>query len=97
MEYKQNKKLPPEEQMITAYPEVTIENITSDINFIVIACDGIWDCLTNQECCDFVSERLKKDPKTTLSKIVEEMFDSIIASDIYSGKLNIFCLIIFYF
>ena len=86
MEYKQNKKLPPEEQMITAYPDLTIENITSDINFIVIACDGIWDCLTNQETCDFISERLKKDPKTKLSKIVEEMFDSIIASDIYTGK-----------
>ena len=97
MEYKQNKKLPPEEQMITAYPEVTIENITSDINFIVIACDGIWDCLTNQECCDFVSENLKKDPKTKLSKIVEEMFDSIIASDIHTGKLNLFSLIIFYY
>ena len=87
LEYKQNKKLPPEEQMITAFPEVTIENITSDINFIVLACDGIWDCLTNQECCDFISERLKKDPKIKLSKIIEEMFDSIIASDIYTGKI----------
>ena len=86
LDYKQNKKLGPEEQMITAYPEVTIENITSDINFIVIACDGIWDCLTNQECCDFISERLKKDPKMKLSKIIEEMFDSIIASDIYTGN-----------
>ena len=90
MEYKQNKKLPPEEEMITAYPDLTIENIMSDINFIVIACDGIWDCLTNEECCDFISERLKKDPKTKLSKIVEEMFDSIIASDIYTGKFYIF-------
>ena len=27
MEYKQNKKLPPEEQMITAYPDVIVENI----------------------------------------------------------------------
>jgi len=90
LEYKQNKKLPAEEQMITAYPDVVVENLTNDINFIVIACDGIWDCLTNQECCDFIMERLKKDPKIKLSKIIEEMFDSIIASDIYTG-------IIFYF
>jgi len=52
LEYKQNKKMGTEEQMITAYPDVVVENLTNDINFIVIACDGIWDCLTNQECCD---------------------------------------------
>jgi hypothetical protein len=23
-----------------------------------LACDGIWDCVTNQEACDFVSTRL---------------------------------------
>ena len=88
LEYKQNKKLGPEEQMITANPDVVEEDLTKDINFIVIACDGIWDCMTNQECCDFISERLKKDPNIKLSKIIEEMFDSIIASDIYSGNLN---------
>ena len=92
MEYKQNKKLPPEEQMITAYPEVKIENITNDINFIVMACDGIWDCLTNQECCDFILERLKKDSRCKLSKIIEEMFDTIIASDIYTGKFYFYFL-----
>jgi serine/threonine protein phosphatase PrpC len=86
MEYKQNKKMGPEDQMITAYPDVVVENLTNDINFIVIACDGIWDCLTNQECCDFIMERLRKDPKMKLSKIIEEMFDTIIASDIYTGK-----------
>ena len=103
LEYKQNKKLPAEEQMITAFPDVVVENLTNDINFIVIACDGIWDCMTNQECCDFISQRLKKDPKIKLSKIIEEMFDTIIASDIYSGNfllflifdiINIFCVII---
>lgn len=88
MEYKQNKKLKPEEQMITAYPDIVEEELSKEINFIVIACDGIWDCMTNQECCDFISERLKKNPNIVLSKIIEEMFDSIIASDIYSGKIK---------
>jgi len=96
LEYKQNKKLGAEEQMITAYPDVVNESLTSDINFIVIACDGIWDCMTNQECCDFIMERMRKDPKIKLSKIIEEMFDSIIATDIYSG-IYIFYLHYFYF
>jgi serine/threonine protein phosphatase PrpC len=86
LEYKQNKRLPPEEQMITAFPEVSNDSITNDCNFIILACDGIWDCMTNQEACDFVSERLKKDPNIKLSKIVEEIFDTILAPDIYTGK-----------
>lgn len=86
LEYKQNKKLPPEEQMITANPDVVVDNLTPEINFIIVACDGIWDCVTNQEACDFVSERLRKDSNYKLSKIVEELFDMILAPDIYTGK-----------
>jgi protein phosphatase 1G len=86
LEYKQNKRLPPEEQMITAYPDLVVEPLTNDINFIILACDGIWDCMTNQEICDFVSERLKKDPKQKLSKIIEEILDRCLAPDIYTGK-----------
>ena len=71
--------------MITAYPELIVENITSDCEFMVIGCDGIWDCKTNQEACDFVSERLKKNPNVKLSKVVEELLDEILATDIYNG------------
>lgn len=98
LEYKQNKKLPPEDQMITAYPDVVVESLTNDCSFIVLACDGIWDCLTNQEVCDFVSERLKKNPNTKLSRIIEEMFDMIVAPDIYTetgvGCDNMTCVIV---
>lgn len=86
LEYKQNKKLPAEDQMITANPDVVVESLTNDVNFIILACDGIWDCMTNQEICDFVTERLKKDPKERLSKIIEDIMDQILAPDIYTGK-----------
>ena len=86
LEYKQNKKLPAEDQMITANPDVVVESLTNDVNFIILACDGIWDCMTNQEICDFVTDRLKKDPNQRLSKIVEDIMDQILAPDIYTGK-----------
>ena len=86
LEYKQNKRLSAEEQMITAYPDVVIENLADDCDFMIIGCDGVWDCKTNQEACDFVSERLKKNPNAKLSKIVEELLDEILATDIYTGK-----------
>jgi serine/threonine protein phosphatase PrpC len=72
--------------MITAYPDVIVENISNDSDFIIIGCDGVWDCKTNQEAVDFVSERLKRNPNAKLSKIIEELFDEILAPDIYTGK-----------
>jgi protein phosphatase 1G len=86
LEYKQNKKLPPEDQMITAFPDVVNTELANDVSFIVLACDGVWDCMTNQEICDFINERLNKDPNTKLSKIIEEIFDKILAPDIYTGN-----------
>ena len=86
LEYKQNPKLLPEYQMITAYPEIKKEGI-KDIDFIVIACDGVWDCKKNQEVADFIYDRLKKGVKK-LSTIIEELFEEILATDIYNGNNN---------
>lgn len=40
--YKRNKNLPPEEQMISALPDIKMLTLTDDHEFMVIACDGIW-------------------------------------------------------
>jgi serine/threonine protein phosphatase PrpC len=85
LEFKQNKKMNQADQMITSLPDVTIENL-QDVSFVVIGCDGVWDCMTNQEICDFINERLKA--KLSLTKIVEEIFDYCLAEDIYNGKIN---------
>ena len=96
LDYKQNKKLKPEEQMITSNPDIKIEDFSNDVDFIIIGCDGIWDCLTNQQACDFVKNRYNNQEK--LSKIIEEMMDSICASDLYNetgvGCDNMTCMII---
>ena len=103
-EYKQDKNLSPKDQMITAYPEINIEIIDDTCEFVIIACDGIWDCLTPQEACDFVRNNLY-DQKTGLpknnvkiSKIVEDMMDNAIAEDITNengiGCDNMTCIII---
>ena len=98
LEYKQNKNLKPEEQMITANPDIKVVDFDKDIDFVIIGCDGIWDCLTNQEACDFVTKRLKENPKIKISSIVEEMLDSILAKDLYNetgvGCDNMTCIVI---
>ena len=98
LEYKQNKKLKPEEQIITANPDIKVVDFTADLDFAIIGCDGIWDCLQNQEACDFVSKKLKENPKIKISKIVEEMLDNIVAKDLFNesgvGCDNMTCIVI---
>ena len=97
-EYKVNKKLKPEEQIISNFPDVKVENFSNDIDFVVLACDGIWDCKTNQEVCDFFEKRFKKEPNAKISKLIEELFDEIIAPDVYTdtgvGCDNMSCIVI---
>lgn len=53
--YKGNPDLPAEEQIVTVVPDV-IEHLIDYTNdeFVILACDGIWDCISSQECVDLV-------------------------------------------
>ncbi|EZG44348.1 protein phosphatase 2C, partial [Gregarina niphandrodes] len=90
--YKRNKTLRPEQQKITAYPDVMITGITPQDQFIIIACDGIWDCLTNQQACEFVLSRLGDNPTPQhLSAICEEMCDTCLAGHPMDSEGGIGC------
>ncbi|KAI8379555.1 phosphatase 2C-like domain-containing protein [Radiomyces spectabilis] len=78
-EFKQNDSLPAEEQAVTANPDVTDHKLTKNDEFIIVACDGIWDCLTNQEAVNFVRKGLSN--KKTLATICEEMMDECLADE----------------
>ncbi|XP_067278711.1 protein phosphatase 1G [Pseudorasbora parva] len=97
--YKRNKALPPEEQMISALPDVKVLTLNEDHDFMVIACDGIWNVMSSQEVVDFVNERLKTDAdkKRPLSAIIEELLDHCLAPDTSgdgTGCDNMTCIII---
>ena len=40
-EFKKSAELSPEQQIVTAYPDVIAHTITDDDEFLVIACDGM--------------------------------------------------------
>lgn len=48
LKYKANDELPPEAQVITAHPDVRVFELSAADHFFLLACDGIWDVLSNQ-------------------------------------------------
>lgn len=101
LEYKQDKKLKQEDQILSAFPDIRIEKIYGDVDFLIIACDGIWDCMTSQQAVDHFKSRIrpiKEDKSFKISKVIEEMLDGILAKDVESsegiGCDNMSCLIV---
>lgn len=71
--YKQTVELPPEEQMISPLPDIQTLDLEPDIEFMVLACDGIWNSMSSKEVVDFVRSKLLK-KCFTLSQICEKVF-----------------------
>lgn len=65
--FKRNPSLPAEEQAVTALPDVLSLDLTPEDEFFIVACDGIWDCMSNQQVIDFIRERLPE-PTTRVSE-----------------------------
>jgi protein phosphatase 1G len=58
MEYKTAAALPPAEQAVTALPEMRREALRPGDEFLILACDGIWDVWSHQDAVDFARARL---------------------------------------
>ncbi|CAL2233528.1 unnamed protein product [Prunus armeniaca] len=75
MEFKQNKFLPAEKQIV---------ELCDDDEFIVLACDGIWDCMSSQQVVDYVHEQLVSESK--LSVVCERVLDRCLAPTTAGGE-----------
>ncbi|MGH0189269.1 UNVERIFIED_CONTAM: hypothetical protein FKN15_033967 [Acipenser sinensis] len=49
----------PTEQLVSPEPEVYEIPRCEEDEFVVLACDGIWDVMSNEELCEFVKSRLE--------------------------------------
>jgi len=61
LKYKDRKHLTPEEQAITSNPDVYMFDLTEDIDFIIMGCDGIWEKKANDEMVEYIYNKLKAD------------------------------------
>ncbi|CAK9796461.1 Protein phosphatase 1G [Anthophora plagiata] len=79
--YKQNVDVPPQEQMISALPDVRHITVEPEKDqFMILACDGIWNFMSSQDVVQFIHTRLTYN-YDKLSKICEELFDHCLAPD----------------
>lgn len=85
-EFKQNVNLTPEYQIVTSDPEITEHPITEKDEFIVLACDGIWDCMTSEEVVEFVRQEIAKG--SNLSKVCEDLMERCLAPDSEIGGVG---------
>ena len=59
-DYKSNKDLKPEEQAVICVPDITIQKRSPlRDRFLVLACDGVWDVMSNEQVGEFVMEKLE--------------------------------------
>lgn len=70
-EYK-NPKLAPEKMAVSGYPDISKHPITATTEFIICACDGIWDCMTSQQACDFVKKGKLKTKEASDLKVSKQ-------------------------
>lgn len=96
LKYKQLVNVRPEDQMITADPDITTTVLDKDDEFMILACDGVWDILTSQAAVDFVRNGISQG--LTDEEIVKNIFKECIAEDIKNssglGGDNMTCLLV---
>jgi serine/threonine protein phosphatase PrpC len=74
--FKSDSNLPIERQKVSVVPDITVypRNEQND-EFVVMACDGVWDVATSEDCANYVQTLLSAG-EINLSHICEEALDT---------------------
>ena len=61
---------------VTSFPDVKKVQIKPEFDFIINACDGIWDCFSNEQAVKFVRQRRERGPKQSAGSPMKKSMKS---------------------
>ncbi|CAF1261995.1 unnamed protein product [Rotaria sordida] len=67
-----------DKNIIPAVPDIIQYVRDSSAAYLILACDGIWDVMDNEQVAKFVSERI---PNTALDNIISQLFDQCLQKE----------------
>ncbi|XP_072755758.1 protein phosphatase 1B isoform X2 [Anoplolepis gracilipes] len=80
-EYKNLKDRGPCEQLVSPEPEIFVRDRDDEHDeFLVLACDGIWDVMNNEDLCNFIHSRL------LLTDDLEAVTNLVVDTCLYKGS-----------
>jgi len=79
LRHKTRTDLRADQQMVCSTPEIHAEAREPDDEFVVLACDGVWDVKSNAQVCDTVREGLRAGKPLQL--VIEELLDACLSPD----------------
>eukprot|EP00986_Skeletonema_menzelii_P001898 scaffold515_cov146-Skeletonema_menzelii.AAC.2 len=77
---------------VSAVPDILVH--TRDAlrdEYIVLACDGIWDRLTNRDCAKLVRKLIQEEGETDIGLVCEEVIDTCLELD---SRDNMTCCVV---
>ncbi|XP_034024791.1 protein phosphatase, Mg2+/Mn2+ dependent, 1Na (putative) [Thalassophryne amazonica] len=87
-DFKEVEWRPQTEQLVSPEPEVYELERTPDDEFLILACDGVWDAIGNEELCAFVHNRMQ------VCDDLREICTQVIDLCLYKGSLDNISVII---
>ena len=88
--FKEYPILGPENQAVTVNPDFVIRDRSDEDQFIIVACDGIWDAKTCDEAVEYISEKVESQGGLKkyydLTDPIGEMLESINAKSMPARK-----------
>ena len=79
-DFKKNTAINAKEQAVTSFPDIIERQLNTDDEFIILACDGIWDCMSNQDVVDFCLVKISL-YDGDLNRVAEDIMDYCLAPD----------------
>jgi serine/threonine protein phosphatase PrpC len=84
----------PKDHRVTAHPDILVyAREPMNDEFLVLACDGIWDRFTNKDCSSLICSLVNREGETDVGLICEEVIDTALELD---SRDNMTCCIVMF-